>query len=295
VTPGLESRFRCIVPDWPLGSHVTPMRPDADMTPRGVAQLIGDFLEALDLRDVTIVGNDTGGALTQMLAAERPDRLARVVLTPCDTFDNFLPPLFKPLEWSARVPGGLNAMVQSLRIRPMRRLPIAFGRLTKHRPPHEVTDAWLHPFLSNREIRRDTVRFIRAIDKKDTLEAAERLRSFQKPVLIAWASEDRVFPLDHARRLTELLPDARLVEIDDSYSFVPEDQPERLAQEIGAFAARPRVSAEPRSQLTSRTRSPPDVRSPAPPSSPRIRATYACVSGIAGTQPQRATGAGPAL
>jgi pimeloyl-ACP methyl ester carboxylesterase len=236
VTPGLESRFRCIVPDWPLGSHTVPMRPDAELSPKSVARLIDEFLEALDLRDVTIVGNDTGGVITQMLAAERPDRLGRVVLTPCDTFDNFLPALFKPLEWSARVPGGLTAMVQSLRVPPARRLPIAFGRLMKHFPPREVTDAWLEPFFSNRDIRRDAARFIRAIDKKDTIEAAERLRSFEKPVLIVWSTEDRVFPLDYAQRLAAQLPNARLVTVDDSYSFMPEDQPDRLAAEIGDFA-----------------------------------------------------------
>jgi pimeloyl-ACP methyl ester carboxylesterase len=235
VTPPLEGRFRCIVPDWPLGSHTLPMKPEADITPRGVAHLIGEFLEALDLTGVTLVANDTGGALTQMLAVERPERIGRVVLTPCDCFDNFFPPLFRPLQWAARVPGALNGLIQPLRIRPLRRLPIAFGRLTKRPVPADVGDGWLHPFLTNREIRRETGRFLRAIDPRDTLAAAERLPSFDKPVLLAWASEDRVFPLDHARRLAELLPDARVAEIPDSYSFVPEDQPARLAELILEF------------------------------------------------------------
>ena len=159
VTPRLEDRFRCIVPDWPLGSHVSPMRPDAALGPRDVAKLVAEFLEALDLRDVTVVGNDTGGAITQMLAADRPERLGRVVLTPCDAFDNFLPPLFKPLQYAGRTPGGLNALVQPLRIPAMRRLPIAFGMLTKRPVPRDVTDGWVRPVLTNREIRRDTARF----------------------------------------------------------------------------------------------------------------------------------------
>ena len=236
VTPRLEDRFRCIVPDWPLGSHVSPMRPDAALGPRDVAKLVAEFLETLDLRDVTVVGNDTGGAITQMLAADRPDRLGRVVLTPCDAFDNFLPPLFKPLQYAGRTPGGLNALVQPLRIPAMRRLPIAFGMLTKRPVPRDVTDGWVRPVLTNREIRRDTARFLGAIDKRETLDAAERLRSFEKPVLIVWATEDRVFPLDHARQLAELLPNARLEEVSDSYSFVPEDQPERLAELVASFA-----------------------------------------------------------
>jgi len=243
VTPPLEGRFRCVVPDWPLGSHTLPMKPEADITPRGVARLIGELLEALDLSGATLVANDTGGALTQMLAVERPERIGRIVLTPCDCFDNFFPPLFKPLQYAARVPGALNGLIQPLRIRPLRRLPMAFGRLTKRPVPAEVGDGWLRPFLSSREIRRDTARFLRAIDAKDTLEAAERLSSFDRPVLLAWASEDRVFPLEHARRLAEILPDARIAEIPDSYSFVPEDQPERLAELILEFAGTPK-SAE---------------------------------------------------
>ena len=243
VTPPLEGRFRCIVPDWPLGSHTLPMKPEADITPRGVSRLIGELLEALDLSGVTLVANDTGGALTQMLAVERPERIGRIVLTPCDCFDNFFPPLFKPLQYAARAPGALNGLIQPLRIRPLRRLPIAFGRLTKRPVPAEVGDGWLRPFLSSREIRRDTARFLRAIDAKDTLEAAERLSSFDRPVLLAWASEDRVFPPEHARRLAEILPHARIAEIPDSYSFVPEDQPERLAELILEFAGTPK-SAE---------------------------------------------------
>ena len=83
---------RSYAPDWPLGAHSVGLRDDADRSPAAVARLILEFIEALDLRDVTVVGNDTGGALTQMLAADQPDRVARVVLTPCDTFDNFLAP-----------------------------------------------------------------------------------------------------------------------------------------------------------------------------------------------------------
>jgi pimeloyl-ACP methyl ester carboxylesterase len=108
--------------------------------------------------------------------------------------------------------------------------------LTKRPVPRDVTDGWLRPVLTNRDIRRDTARFLGAIDKSDTLDAAERLKSFEKPALIVWATEDRVFPLDHARRLAELLPHSRLEEVADSYSFVPEDQPERLAELVGSFA-----------------------------------------------------------
>jgi pimeloyl-ACP methyl ester carboxylesterase len=236
VVPGLEGRFRCIVPDWPLGSHTVPMKPDADLSPPGVARLIGELLEALDLRDVTLVANDSGGALAQILVAGGAERVGRLVLTPCDSFDNFFPPLFRPMALLAKVPGGINAALRPLRIRALRRLPIAYGWTAKRRIPDEVTDAWLRPCHTSRAIRRDTARFVASVDSRYTLEAAERLHTFDRPVLIAWAPEDKFFPLEHGRRLAKLFPDARFEEVPDSYAFVPEDQPERLAELVGQFA-----------------------------------------------------------
>jgi pimeloyl-ACP methyl ester carboxylesterase len=238
VVPSLEGRYRCIVPDWPLGSHTIPMKPSADMSPPAIARMFAEFLDKLDLRDVTLVANDTGGALTQILMASgETDRIGRVVLTPCDAFENFLPPLFRPLQWLARVPGAVNPVVQSLRVPALRRLPFAFGWLTKRRVPNEVTAAWLRPAQTDKGIRRDVARLLRGIDSRFTLEAAERLRGFDRPVLIAWAPEDRFFPLAHARKLAELLPDARVEEVPDSYTFVSEDQPELVARLVGEFAA----------------------------------------------------------
>ena len=237
VTPALEGSFRCIVPDLPLGAHTIPMKADADVTPPGLARLIIELIEKLDLHDVTLVGNDTGGALTQIAMTEYPERIGRVVLTPCDAFDNFLPPMFRPLQFLARFQPALTASVQPLRLRPLRRLPLAFGWLTK-RPVSdpEVEDSWVGAFFKRGEVRRDVVRILRAIDSRYTQEAAKRLHSFHKPVLIAWATEDKVFPVEHAHRLADLLPDARVEEIADSYSFVPEDQPERLTELIREFA-----------------------------------------------------------
>jgi pimeloyl-ACP methyl ester carboxylesterase len=245
VTPALEGDFRCLTPDFPLGAHTIPMKPDADVTPPGLARLITEFLEALDLRDVTLVANDTGGALTQIAMTTSPDRIARVVLTPCDAFDNFLPPMFKGLQILARFQPALTAFVQPLRLRPLRRLPLAFGWLAKRPIDREVEDSWVRAFFTRREVRRDAARILRAIDTRHTQEAAERLRSFEKPVLIVWATEDKVFPLEHAHKLAGLLPDSRVEEIPDSYSFVPEDQPERLAELIRPFAGTQAAAGSP--------------------------------------------------
>src|SRR5215204_4769094 len=159
VTPLLEDNFRCIVPELPLGSHPQPMNPDADLSPPGLARIVAGFLEALDLEDVTLVGNDTGGAISQITAANHPQRIGRLVLTNCDAFENFLPPAFRPLQWAARVPGLLTVALQGMRFDLLRRRsPMAFGWLIKHDLRGAPLEEWMRPFLSSREIRRDTVK-----------------------------------------------------------------------------------------------------------------------------------------
>jgi pimeloyl-ACP methyl ester carboxylesterase len=239
VTPLLEDRFRCIVPDLPLGSHRTPMSPDADLSPPALARLIADFLEALDLEDVVLVANDTGGAISQITAANHPERIGRLVLTNCDAFENFLPPAFRPLQWAARVPGGLTGMMAGMRFAALRRLPLAYGWLIKRDFDDAPTREWVDPFLTNRDVRRDTIKVLRGIDSRYTIEAAEKLRTFDRPTLLAWAVEDRFFKISYAERLAATINGATLERIEDSYTFVSEDQPERLAELIARFAREP--------------------------------------------------------
>lgn len=242
VTPQLDAGLRCIVPDLPLGAHRVALNAIADRSPRGVATLLADLLEALDLDDVTLVANDTGGAIAQLLVTERPQRVARLVLTPCDCFDQFLPTAFRPLQWAARVPGLLPAVLQVFRVRSLRRLPLTLGWLAKHPIDHDVVDAWGEGFFSDAGVRRDTVAFVRAIDARDTLDAAARLPRFGKPALVVWGEDDHFFPQAYARRLATLL-DARLEIVQDAYAFVPEDQPHRLARLVQDFVAEGRASA----------------------------------------------------
>jgi pimeloyl-ACP methyl ester carboxylesterase len=237
VTPLLSDRFRCIVPDLPLGSHRTAMNPDADLSPPGVAKIIAGFLEALDLEHVTLIGNDTGGAMCQLVATNHPERIGRLVLTPCDCYRDFLPPAFRYLQVVARIPGALTILMQSMRPRPMRRMPIAFGWLTKKRLPDELLDRWVQPAMTDRAVRRDAGKLLRGISNRYTLEAAERLADFDRPTLIAWAPEDRFFKVDNGRKLAATIPDCRLELIDDSRTFVSLDQPAELARLIGDFAA----------------------------------------------------------
>jgi pimeloyl-ACP methyl ester carboxylesterase len=205
----------------------------------GIAALLTEFLERLDLRDVTLVGVDTGGALVQLLMADGAPRVSGVVLGSCDAFDNFPPGLTgKTLVATGKLsPGLFGAFMQQMRLRPVRRLPIAFGWLTKR--GDAATARWIRPLLADAAIRRDTVRVLRAAAASPDflLEAAERLPSFDRPVLLAWATEDRVMPLDHGRRLAALLPKGKLVEVADSYTLIPLDQPAEFARLIREFTA----------------------------------------------------------
>ena len=167
VVPELAPDFRCIAPDWPLGSHEVPLDDDADRSPGGIAELIADFMAALELEDVTLVGNDSGGALSQLVVTRHPERVGRLVLTPCDAFDNFPPRMFRYLGWVAKMPGGIPMMVQTMRLRANRRTPIAFGWLTKRRLPDAVSDHYVAPAIRDRRIREDARGFILGVDSAD--------------------------------------------------------------------------------------------------------------------------------
>jgi pimeloyl-ACP methyl ester carboxylesterase len=235
VPPLADAGFRCITPDLPLGAHEVAVSESADLTPPGLAKLIVDFAEALGLDQPTIVANDTGGALTQIALANHGERIGRAVITSCDAFDNFFPTMFKYLPVLSRVPGGLGLLARSAKLKPVRRAPNAFGWLAHQDVPPEVLDGFTEPLRTDAGVRRDTAKVLQAASGKYTTEAAERLGSFDKPVLIAWAANDKFFPLEHGQRLASILPNATLRTVQDSYSFVPEDQPEELASLIREF------------------------------------------------------------
>ena len=235
VAPLLSKDFRCIVPDLPLGGHRTPMAEDADLSPPGLAKLIGRFMDAIGVDSATLIANDTGGAVTQLLAISQPDRFEKLVLTSCDMFDNFLPPVFRPLQWIGSSPAGLAAVLQPMRVEAIRNSPLGFGYVAKRPIDKRMTDRYLKCALASARIRRDVAKVLRGISPHYTVAAAEQLREFDRPTLLAWAREDRVFPASHAERMASILPDARVELIDDSYAFLPEDQPEELTRVITEF------------------------------------------------------------
>jgi pimeloyl-ACP methyl ester carboxylesterase len=234
VVQELRHDHRCVVPTMPLGSHRLPMRADADLSPHGIAKLQAEFLEALDLRDVTLVGNDSG--VFQLTAGLYPERIARLVLTPCEAFENFPPGLpGRTAEVGIKMPGGTFLLAQLLRVHALRRLPLTFGWMAKRPIPNKIVDAWLRPLQTQRGIRHDLSKYVHTLDKGDMLAAAEGLRSFDRPALVIWAKEDRVMPSEHGKRWAELLPHGRLIEIADSYTLIPLDQPGQLARAIRQF------------------------------------------------------------
>jgi pimeloyl-ACP methyl ester carboxylesterase len=244
VVRRLSGRFRCIVPDLPLGGHSLPMLSEADMSPPGVARMVAELVERLDLRDVTLVGNDTGGAICQVVISNHPGRIGRLVLTNCDAYESFFPPLLRPIQYGARLFGtpfvGLLALV--LRARFAQR---ALFKTVAVRNIDEVTlDAYAGRLLQDARVRRDLARFLGSVSNRYTLEAARSFPEFDRPVLIAWGDRDPLFSPRLALRLQHDFPDARLEAVAGSRAFVPEDGPGQLAPLIQKFfdepAARPR-------------------------------------------------------
>jgi pimeloyl-ACP methyl ester carboxylesterase len=232
LVPLLSPSHRVVVPDLPLGSHRESMNPTADLSPTGLAALIAELLERLDLQDLTLVGNDTGGALCQLVVAGHPRRIARLVLVNCDAFEHFPPRPFKGLvAFLARVPGALAMLAAGARFAVIRRGSMSLAPLTVDPLPDELLKEWVSP-LRARPIRRDLLRVLRGIDPRYTLDAAQRLPGFTRPVLIAWGTRDRFFPLSDGERLAALFDDARLERIDGARTFVQLDAPERLASLI---------------------------------------------------------------
>lgn len=235
VIDRLATEFRCVVPVLPLGGHRRPMPDDADLTMRGIALLIAETIETLDLPPVVLVANDWGGP--QITAVERPDLIAGLVLTSEEAFDNYppgLPGAFAAL--SCRLPGGLTIAGRSLRIPGFQRLPMTFGRMTVRPIPMDTIRGWTEGLITEPGVRRDVRQYVATTPKDCLIEAAEGLRIFDQPALVIWATDDRTMPRSHGARLADLLPQGRLVELDDCSVLMPLDQPSRLADEIRAFA-----------------------------------------------------------
>jgi pimeloyl-ACP methyl ester carboxylesterase len=238
VIPLLVDRHRVIAPDLPLGCHAEPVRPGAPLGLPAQADVVADLIAALGLDDVTLVGNDTGGAICQLVVTRRPEGIGRLLLTSCDAFDNCPPRFFRFLVWASYLPGNAWLTAQSMRSPRFARLPVAFGRLTHRGLDKRRLDLMFEPLRRSRGVRRDAARMFRSLDAADTQAAAAALGDVTIPVLIGWSADDRIFPPEHASRLAAQLPDATVSPITDSLAFSPVDQPQVLAQRIAEFGAK---------------------------------------------------------
>lgn len=230
-----EAGVRSYAPDWPLGSHTIALAPTADQSPRGIARQILAFLEALSLEDVTLVGNDSGGALCQFLLDTDAGRIGRLVLTNCDAFDAFPPAPFGVLVKAFRNPTAIRALLAPMRSAAIRHSPLGFGLLVRRPMDAAQTRAWIEPCLTDAGIREDVAAFARQVDPSELLAVSERLGAFAGPALLVWGTGDRFFKPAFAQRLRGVLADARLVAIEGGRTFVPHDEPGRLAEAIAAF------------------------------------------------------------
>ncbi|RDH75246.1 alpha/beta hydrolase [Mycolicibacterium moriokaense] len=225
----IEEQVRCVRVDLPLGAHRVPMNNVADLSPPGLARMIAEFIERLQLDDVTVVGNDTGGALCQILCANHPELVGRLVLTNCDAFENFPPRVAKLIEAiGAHVPGSIAGLDLVLRVRLLRKASLMVAPLTTRPLPDELLSAWFSS-LHDPRVRADLRAVLQGISSKHTLAAAERLRAFDRPALIVWGARDWGFPVSDAERLAETLPCSRLEIVEDARTYVQFDQPQRLA------------------------------------------------------------------
>jgi pimeloyl-ACP methyl ester carboxylesterase len=226
--------FLCVAPTWPLGAHTEPMRADAELTLEAIAAGVGELIEKLSLENVVLVGNDTGGVIAQIVATTAPERVGALVLTSCDAFEHFPPPILRPFIAAARFAPTFRAALQPLRTRLGRQR--AYGALA-HADIDELATEWLQPALSDSKVREDLRRLTASLDQRTTVEAGNRLSLFTRPALVAWSGDDEFFPLEDGRRLAATLADARLEVIDRARTFSMIDRPDELAGLIADFAA----------------------------------------------------------
>lgn len=239
VIPLLADHHRVVAPDLPLGCHAEPVTTGTPLGLPGQARVVADLLDALDIDDVTLVGNDTGGAVCQLVVTRHAARVGRLALTSCDAFDNCPPRFFRFLVWASYVPGNMWLLAQMMRSPWLSRLPIAFGRLTRRGFDRDRLVRLFTPLRRSAGVRRDAVRLLQSIDATDLQAATRDLPTVTIPVLLAWSLGDPIFPQDDADRLAALLQDVTVRPIADSHAFSPIDQPVALASSISQFVSGP--------------------------------------------------------
>jgi pimeloyl-ACP methyl ester carboxylesterase len=229
--------FRTFAPTWPLGAHREAVHPDADLSPKGLAQVVLSFLEELDLQDVVLVGNDTGGAVCQFLLDTDASRVGAVVLSNCDAFTTFPPAQFKAVFSAGKRPGLAGVILKAMRWRALRHSALGIGPLANNLDADQ-TARWFAPSIGDPAIRQDIARFLRHVRPDELNDVATRLNRFEGPVSIVWGANDRAFTPKLGERLAAAFRDARFVSVPDARTLVSLDAPDRFATEIAKVTAR---------------------------------------------------------
>jgi pimeloyl-ACP methyl ester carboxylesterase len=229
--------FRCILPDLPLGSHTIPVDESVALSPMTVAEMVHEFITKLDLHDVTLVGNDTGGGLCQLLVDAHADTVGRLVLTNCDAFEKFPPFPFNVVFAMMRGAGSIRLLSKLMKVTALRRSPLGYGLLL--RPEDDaLTASWVEPMSTDRRIAQNLATLLRGVRAMDLVDVATRLPRFTKPVTIVWGLADRCFTPALGRRLAALFPNAAMVEVPGARTFVALDAPRAVVDAIATVGAR---------------------------------------------------------
>ncbi|CDO89711.1 oxidoreductase [Mycobacterium triplex] len=225
--------LRCIAPTWPMGAHTQPLRRGADQSITGVAGIVAEVLAALGLEDVVLVGNDSGGVVTQLVAVHHPERIGAMVLTSCDAFEHFPPPILQPMILAAKSKLSFRIALQAMRLQGVRER--AFGGLA-HRDIEDLARMWVRPALANPAVAEDLRQLTLSCRTEVTTGVAARLPEFDKPALIAWSADDVFFDVADGERLAATIPNARLEVIEGARTFSMMDRPARLADLLSTIA-----------------------------------------------------------
>lgn len=237
VVSRLPATMRLIIPDFPLGGHHIPVHPDADLRPPALANLLLEIIELLDLRNLTLIGNDTGGAMCQIAVTsgdQRAGRIQRLVLTNCDAFEYFPAPSFLPIQEIGRTN---PARVFSFVATPEGRQTVLRSVATLDLSDKGLCELF-GGLLYNDSVRHDAIKVLLGMCPEYTIEAASRFNEFEKPVQLIWGLNDEFSPVQLAERLQEAFPHAALTRVPNAKLFVPLDQPLTVAEAIRDFARR---------------------------------------------------------
>jgi pimeloyl-ACP methyl ester carboxylesterase len=228
--------FRCILPDLPLGSHRIPVDGSVALTPSTVADMIHEFIGVLNLRDVTLVGNDTGGGLCQLVVDAHPDDVGRLVLTNCDAFEKFPPFPFNAVFATMRGPRSIGLLSKLMKFSALRHSPLGYGLLLQ--TDDGLTESWVEPMSTDPRIAANLATLLRGVAAMDLTDVATRLPRFAKPVTIVWGMADRCFTPALGRRLAALFPNVAWVEVPGARTFVALDAPAAVVDAIATVGAR---------------------------------------------------------